>query len=118
MLIQSFEDWRAAKRRDWEEDDPEINCPKCDGEGEIYETCPCCGHDSDDFCETCQGSGRLQFNQLDSADKAAMLTRGMYQKEVIADLKLWCAYTRQDFLVVVAPFIQSQRSGGSATAWR
>ena len=117
-MIQSYSDWKSQKIQDWTEDNPKIDCPKCEGEGEIFDTCPCCGHDSDEECGTCEGEGQVYFNELDSTDLSAFFNRRTYQKEVIADLKKWCAYTREDFLGMVGPFIENQRSGGGATVWR
>jgi len=118
VIIQSYSDWKEQKLRDWAEDNPKIDCPRCKGDGEIFDSCPCCGQETADECETCDGDGKLHFNELDTMDASGMFTARVYQREVISDLKQWCVYTREDFLGVVGPFIQNQRSGGGATVWR
>jgi len=81
----------------------EVECPDCKGWG----------------CPECDFDAYIQAKDLTEAEICNMiLTKRAYFNEVIADLKKWCIYTRQDFLAVVGPFIQNQRSGGGATVWR
>lgn len=103
MLIQSFEDWQDKSCSELMETNAKVDCPDCHGWG----------------CPECDFEGDIRARDLTEAGICTqLLTREVYFKEVIADLKKWCSYTRQDFLEVVAPFIQNQRSGGGATVWR
>jgi len=112
MLIASYEEWRELKMRDLAEDNPLINCPECDGEGEIFDFCECCGSDKDEECGECEGAGRVRFNDLGYNAKQKAFTRRAYVKEVMADLKRWCALTRQDYLGVAGRFVSDMRQQG------
>src|SRR5690554_2187875 len=107
MLIASYGKWRADTLTALQAENPVLDCPFCTGWNVAFPGCAECDFEG-------------EFHAHDAPDRAIeeLISQKAYQQKVIADLKTWCAYTRQDFLAVVAPFIQSQRSGGSATAWR
>ena len=112
MLIASYEDWYERTRLDLQESNPEVDCPYCNGNGHTPDTCDCCGSELDDeFCEECAGTGKIPFSNVDSLQiRGALLNRRIYFKEVIRDLKRYCAYTGTDFLDAVAPFIKEYRA--------
>lgn len=112
MLISSYDEWRRLKRRDLAEDNPLIKCPECDGEGEIFDHCECCGADKDEECGECDGAGRVRFNALSDTAKQKAFTRRMYVNEVMADLKRWCSLTRQDYLGIAGRFVSEMRKQG------
>ncbi|PHS48672.1 MAG: hypothetical protein COB05_05380 [Marinobacter sp.] len=112
MLIAGYEQWKAEKRQMLEQENPEVDCEECGGLGETYERCHCCGSEKEQECEICDGRGSIRY--LDSSKPrpgADLVGRRVYFQEVIADLKKWCAYTRQDFLSTAAPFVSSFRRG-------
>jgi len=111
MLISSYDKWQELKLRDLVEDNPLIDCPACDGDGEIYEICECCGSEKEEECGECEGDGRVRFNDLNDSQKRKAFTRRVYFSEVIADLKRWCSLTRQDFLEIAGPFVSEFRRG-------
>ena len=111
MLIASYEDWYERTRLDLQEANPEVDCPCCDGNGHIEDTCDCCGSElGDDFCDACEGTGTIPFNNADHLlIRNTLLSRRAYFQEVIRDLKRYCAYTGADFLDAVTPFVKEQR---------
>ena len=112
MLIGSYDQWRDHKRQVLEEENPEIDCEECNGRGEFYEVCNCCGGEKEEMCDVCNGTGSVRY--LDSPKPqhcGSLLGRKAYFQEVIADLKKWCAYTGDDFLELVARFVGEFRRG-------
>ena len=110
MLIASYEQWREAKKQVLEEENPEIDCDECRGTGEIHEVCGCCGGEKEEECDACDGRGTIRY--LDSAKPRPgndLVAERIYFQEVIADLKTWCAYTKQDFLQVAGGFVSEFR---------
>ncbi|MDN6321032.1 MAG: hypothetical protein L0J77_14845 [Marinobacter sp.] len=96
MLIVGYQEWMDRVALDLQSENPVIECPIC----------------HDHFwpgCDECDFEG--EFNALDAPERVieGLLSKKTYQEQVIADLKTWCAYTRQDFLMVVGPFIQNSR---------
>lgn len=113
MLIASYSEWLEAKHHFLEEENPVIECEECDGEGEIVKECGCCGHEKEQECVVCEGAG--QYRYLDSPKprpSSGHTAIAIYFEEVVADLKRWCAYTRQDFLEVGGHFVNEFRNGG------
>jgi hypothetical protein len=43
-------------------------CPDCDGEGYVCETCESCGQDSEHECSTCQGLGEVDDGVDEDSD--------------------------------------------------
>ncbi len=112
MLIAGYEQWKEAKRQMLEQENPEIDCEECRGTGQIHEVCSCCGGEKEEECDVCDGRGTIRY--LDSSKPtpgADLVGRRVYFQEVISDLKKWCAYTRQDFLALAAPFVSAYRRG-------
>lgn len=110
MLIASYEQWHEQKKRVLEEENPEIECEECNGMGELHFQCSCCGGAKDEECELCDGQGTIRY--LDSPIPRPgndLVGRQVYFKEVIADLKKWSAYTRQDFLQLAGRFVNEFR---------
>lgn len=96
MLIASYGKWRADTLTALQAENPVLDCPVC----------------HEHFwpgCSACDLEG--EFRALDAPDSVieGLLSHATYQEQVISDLKTWCAYTRQDFLMVVGPFIQNSR---------
>lgn len=112
MLIASYDEWQELKLRDLAEDNPLINCPGCDGEGEFSDFCECCGGAKEGECAECDGAGQVRFNQLSDAEKRKAFTRRVYINEVMTDLRRWCALTREDFLGVAGRFVSEMRQQG------
>jgi hypothetical protein len=93
MLIASYDQWREAKKQVLEEENPEIDC-----------------EEKEDECDVCDGRGTIRY--LDSAKPRPgndLVGERIYFQEVIADLKTWCAYTKQDFLQVAGGFVSEFR---------
>ncbi|KMQ75265.1 hypothetical protein [Marinobacter subterrani] len=112
MLIASYEQWREAKKQVLEEENPAVPCEECDGFGHFYSVCPCCDSELDKDCEVCKGAGEVYY--LDSPKPLTggqLINRKAYFQEVIADLKKWSAYTKQDFLHVAGRFVDEFRRG-------
>lgn len=110
MLIASYDQWREAKKQVLEEENPEIDCEECGGLGEIYERCHCCGGEKEEECDLCDGRGTIRY--LDSSKPRPgndLVGQRVYFQEVIADLKTWCTYTKQDFLQVAGGFVSEFR---------
>ncbi|WP_417315638.1 hypothetical protein [Cycloclasticus pugetii] len=108
MLIASFEDWKALKINDLSAENPLVDCPDCDGSGEVDDFCACCDRGDVVACGLCDESGKVRF--LDVKDQyVSQLAYGTYFKEVIGDLKKWAAYTREDFLELAGPFVDEFR---------
>lgn len=106
MLIGSYDQWREHKRHVLEEENPEIECEECNGRGQFYELCNCCGAEKEEMCVVCNGAGTIRY--LESPQPrlgSAVFGPKAYFQEVIADLKKWCAYTGDDFLELAAPFV-------------
>lgn len=96
MFIAGYEKWRADTILSLQAENPVLQCPFC----------------HDNFwpgCDECDFEG--EFNALDAPEVVieSLLSRFSYQSQVIADLKKWCAYTGQDFLMAVGPFVQGFR---------
>ncbi|WP_320838499.1 hypothetical protein [Zhongshania sp.] len=83
MNFASFEAWRAGKASDLAADDPLLNCPKCDGEGVIYDECLECGHEAEADCGTCDASGKVRFNDLPQKEWTKLFTHDAYFKELV-----------------------------------
>ncbi|MGP9834246.1 hypothetical protein [Marinobacter sp. NSM] len=112
MLIASYDQWSDLKRQALEEDNPPVPCEECKGMGEIHSLCDCCGSELDEYCEVCEGEGEVYY--LDSPNPRTggeLLSRKAYFQEVIDDLKKWCAYSKDDFLSLVGPFVDECRRG-------
>ncbi len=108
MLISSFDEWKSLKISDLEEENPMVECPKCEG-GVVYEDCGCCGHEKEEYCGTCEASGRVRFSEVKGIYTGNLGYR-IYFSEVISDLKAWCAFTRADFLNEVSGFVSRERA--------
>ena len=109
MLIASYEQWEAEQRQIVEQENPLLECRRCDGEGEIIEDCPCCGHEKEEECPTCEGAGQIRYEDAPIGLQREQIEPWMYFDQVIADLKKWCAYTREDFLKVAGGFVNEFR---------
>lgn len=110
MLIANYEQWAAEKKLALEAEDPLIECTECHGEGEIYKECRCCGHETERECEVCDGRGRFHFSESPKPRTGAeLISRQVYFREVVTDLKKWCAYTREDFLKLAGRFVNEYR---------
>lgn len=111
MLIASYEQWREQKKQVLEEENPAVPCGECGGMGELHSVCDCCGTDLEEDCEVCGGAGEVHY--LDSSKPRPgndLVGRTVYFQEVIADLKKWSAYTKQDFLHLVGGFVNDFRN--------
>jgi hypothetical protein len=59
MKILSYQEWA---NRLLAEDPPEkIDCPECDGHGELDCECDECGHSHQVTCSACNGAGDIPF---------------------------------------------------------
>ena len=95
MLIASYSEWYEASIRDLKAGNKSIECPVCNGWG----------------CEECEFEGDVPVEAVTSFELNGLIfTESEYFKEVIGDLKRYCAYTGTDFLDAVAPFIQEFRA--------
>lgn len=110
MLIASFDEWKSLKISDLSEDNPMVKCPDCGGAGEVEDFCECCGRGDEVACGLCDERGKVRFLEVKD-EYARSLNRQVYFKEVVGDLKKWCAFTRDDFLDEVAGFIKKERGG-------
>lgn len=110
-LFTKYPEWRESVLQDLEdqveETDETLDCPDCDGEGEIHGECECCGQGTETECETCDGTGELDADHLSVIQHHTQTAR--YFHAVVTDLRRYAAYTGKDFLGVVAPFITYYR---------
>ncbi len=110
MLIASYEEWRETKKQILEEENPLIDCPECGGSGEMYSVCNCCGGEKEGECDVCGGDGHFKYlNSPKPRPGRDLVGQNIYFREVIADLKKWSAYTKQDFLQVAGRFVNDFR---------
>lgn len=82
-MFASFETWRTAKQEDMAADNPRLDCPDCDGEGEGIEECRLCGHETEGECHSCDGQGKVYFNDLPTTAWSGLFTHHAYFKELI-----------------------------------
>jgi len=92
MDIMSFAEWQKKMVSETCPED-RVTCPSCEGEGEIYEVCDCCGHEEECQCELCNGDGNVLFGELDAAEQKKCFPLQAYRKEVEADLRKVSAWT-------------------------
>ncbi len=110
MLIASYERWREAKVQLLEEENPLVDCPECGGSGDIHSVCPCCDGEKEEECDVCGGEGHFSYRDSPKPRPGNDLAGPeVYFREVISDLKKWCAITRKDFLQVGGEFVSEFR---------
>lgn len=70
-----------------------VFCPECEGDGEIFEECDCCGHEKEQTCRLCSGDGYLPFGELKNKwqRENCFLSR-TYHETVKADLEKLAAW--------------------------
>lgn len=86
----SFEQWQQA-RLDETPADEQVDCPKCDGSGEVE--CDCCGHESE--CDDCE-EGQVAWGDLTDAEKRRHLTHDRYTRAVFEDAKAFASWLGLD----------------------
>tara|TARA_R110000737_G_scaffold282141_1_gene288781 strand:+ start:16 stop:369 length:354 start_codon:yes stop_codon:yes gene_type:complete len=101
IKISGFEEWAKNMRLDYSESNPKVECPDCEGDGEIE--CDCCGHEK--HCDVCDGNGKLRFNEASDFK----FKYSAFLKTVYADLKKLCIYTGKDFLGAAGEFIKTEQ---------
>lgn len=83
-----FQDWRRRNRDLEEALEDEMDCPDCEGAGEL--DCPFCGNVTD--CERCDGTGKI----IATNDEQMW---NIFLEQVIRDRELykkWCDAVRED----------------------
>lgn len=105
--IASFAQWKAHTLADLEESNSMVKCPDCMGATVL--DCDCCGNES--ACGRCDESGMIDFSDMHEHEKNLIFSKRDYFNEVIADLKAFCVWTRQDFLSVAGQFVNEYRAG-------
>lgn len=103
MLINNFETWQRLKI-DNTPDDELVECPDCQGEGNISVECESFGNESEHTCGLCDGEGRVKVGDLghDEICRLAAFDKSAYHHEVIADLErlaFWTGENRLDLLL-------------------
>lgn len=85
-----FKEWQERQKQ-WLlslDEDEKIECPDCNGYGEIEDECSCCGSDYTKDCETCDGDGELYFSELTGQQLSKhFLTAELYKEAVEKDVK-------------------------------
>ena len=101
IKVSGFEEWAKNMRLDYKQLNPKVECPSCEGDGEIE--CDCCGHEK--HCDDCDGNGKVRFNEANDFK----FKYSVFIKTVYVDLKKLCVYTGRDFLGAVGEFIKTER---------
>ena len=100
-LVVNFETWQSKSIEDIA-DNEIVQCPDCEGEGLVATECDCCGHESEDECIACDGSGENNFGSLCGNDKLKVFSFTNYMKEVIEILTKYSSYTGLDKFKVLS----------------
>ena len=58
IKVSGFEEWAKNMLLEYKELNPKVECPNCDGDGEIE--CECCENVAN--CVACDGNGKIRFN--------------------------------------------------------
>lgn len=104
----SFSEWQESVKAQLTEDDMCVRCPDCDGEGEVFDECPCCNRERECECDRCDGDGYVTYS-----DSGALihpdLSRSAYIRDVTGTLKRACVSAGWDFLDMAAIFCNEQK---------
>lgn len=104
----SFSEWQEIVKENLTDEDMAFECAECDGEGEAFTECHCCGQDTYEKCEKCRGYGWLTYSYTGRMTHPE-LTRKAYIKAVTDDIKKLCAFSGWDFLEMAGIFFNEQR---------
>lgn len=91
MKIMDYHDWRQQQVANTKPTDL-VFCPECEGEGEVFEECECCGHDKETACELCSGNGYIAFGRLRGKQREDCFLGQQYRETVKADLEKLAAW--------------------------
>ncbi|WP_299202475.1 hypothetical protein [uncultured Amphritea sp.] len=106
MIVATYEKWKKeqlAVIQNMPEEDREVDCPECHGEGE-YE-CDCCGHERE--CDRCEGYGHIDISDSEEHQPS----KQKYFSQVVTEVKQFCAWCNRDFLGEIGPFVREFRVG-------
>jgi len=101
--VINFEEWKVKRLSEMKEKNEMVDCPFCD---DGYKECPECCHEA--CCEECEGSGRIEYSLCSFAVE---IKYPDYFEIVVKDLKDWCVFTREDFLLHIGKFIKENDNG-------
>jgi RecJ-like exonuclease len=100
MKYLSYEQWNELELERRRDDDTEVACPACNGDGESY--CPCCGFDN--RCADCDGTGRIPLCDLIELG-GYRFPRHEYLNAIAATIKKLCEWDRsRDFWDEIGEF--------------
>lgn len=91
MKIMDYHDWRQQQAANTKPTDL-VFCPECEGEGEVFEECECCGHETGTTCELCSGNGYIAFGRLRGKQREDCFLGQQYRETVKADLEKLAAW--------------------------
>ena len=87
MIFLSFEQWQEQQIDILREENPQIDCPICDGEGVISD------EDGADACGECDYFGYVEFVDLSLAAEKKYVNKGMYLDAIQNDFSLLASFT-------------------------
>lgn len=101
--------WEFSETRHeiYSQQNPMIDCPTCDGDGDIYVKCDCCHNEDYRTCEDCLGSGEIRYLESVGPREVPLVSRAMYRRETIKELKAWAAWTNIGLLDLMAYVIKN-----------
>lgn len=97
-LIVPYDQWKEQRLKEMQEIDKGVECPDCDGDGEI-ECCEC-GYDR--VCKRCDGAGEIAASDHPQYQPSPI----QYYEAVKADMEAYCSWTRKDFSTTFEPIKQ------------
>jgi len=105
MQINNYDQWLELKFRTLEPGEP-VYCLKCDGTGDVVETCHCCDNESEQPCSDCDGDGYKPFKDISTIGELSnYFNEEYYLREVFKDLTDLAIFTGDRPLNIIAPFV-------------
>lgn len=89
-----------------------VSCPECNGEGVCLIECECCGHEHEEECEFCEGTGEVVFGELDQSDQARCFSRAAYWGQVTEDLRRYIEWQNNPLAALSLGFSMAETIGG------
>ena len=92
IKISGFEEWAKNMLLEYKASNKNVQCP-------------CCESNEEDWCDYCEGSGKIPFNEV----SGFRFEYPVFLEAVYTDLKKLCVYTNKDFLGAVGEFIKTEQ---------
>jgi len=67
--FNDYETWLDIRVSDALHEVVNLECPYCDGDGDIVTYCDCCDAEKEEECEFCDGTGEVSPEQIDKSGK-------------------------------------------------